>query len=156
MLCATEDSSVVVSVGGNVFHQSDHTAWEQSLYSADRQGVRDGIVFDVDVLVEERLQILACEESLRSFVGVDTIPDDLFLAGCGEGLVLLRIQMLLVPHAINIAILLFRVGVGLLLGDEVGMLFVALSLDLGGMNGRCEQSSCEGDLNHFDNLYYID
>ena len=70
-------------------------------------------------------------------------------------MVLLRIQVLLVPQTINIAIVLLRVGVGLLLGHEVGRFSVALSLDLGGINGRCEQRSCEGDLNHFDNLYYI-
>ena len=147
MLSATEDSSVTVSVGGNVFHHSDHTAWEQSLYSADGHGVRDGVVVDVDVLIEKLLIVVAREESLRRFVAVDTIPDNLLLAGGGKVLVLRRVQVLLMLQALNIAIVLFTRG-------AVG-LFLSLNLNLGGINGRCKQGSCEGDLEHFFNLYYI-
>lgn len=72
--------------------------------------------------------------------------------------------MLLVLQALNIAIGLFRVLVGLMLGFEQDMFVVlaraldrelTLALDLGGIDSRCEQCSCEGDLNHFVNLINI-
>jgi len=88
VLAASEDASVRSVESWDELQESSDTTGVCSLYPIDRHGVRDCVEGEVHILLEEALELLSNEESLRRVVPIDSFPDHLRLAVGRLGLVL--------------------------------------------------------------------
>ena len=171
MLATSENTGVIMAVGRDPLHQSSHTTRMRSLDPSRGHRVRDCIERQVHILIEETLELVPNEEAFGSSIARHSLPDNLLLAICGEGLILHTVKIFLVFETFDITLIVMIRCWLLMMGSlmhlvRAGVIFVqnickaslhqmiiALleRLDLVGINGSGSIECGSDDVLHFVN-----